>query len=343
MLSTRIKKRIDKIVIGGTVIFALIIGKLAYVQILDRETLFSKAQDLWERDFPVSGLRGNVLDINGEVLATDIPSTSVMVVPAQITDPDSTAQQLADILETEKENIDKQITRKVSTQRIVPYGRLISNEQAKAIDHLDLTGVYLVQDSLRYYPNGAYLAQVLGFTGVDNQGLAGLELQYEEILKANKGSMKIPFDAKGHPVKIYSERYEAPGQGMDVMLTIDTRIQSILERELNNAMERYNPDSAWGLAMNPNTGEILAMVSKLDFDPNHYQDYDESVYNRNLPVWMSYEPGSTFKTVTFSAGLEEGLFDMEHDGYYDRGYEIVEGAPVLLRGDQPEAVPCFPG
>lgn len=326
MLSTRIKKRIDKIVIGGTVIFALIIGKLAYVQILDRETLFSKAQDLWERDFPVSGLRGNVLDINGEVLATDIPSTSVMVVPAQITDPDSTAQQLADILETEKENIYKQITRKVSTQRIVPYGRLISNEQAKAIDHLDLTGVYLVQDSLRYYPNGAYLAQVLGFTGVDNQGLAGLELQYEEILKANKGSMKIPFDAKGHPVKIYSERYEAPGQGMDVMLTIDTRIQSILERELNNAMERYNPDSAWGLAMNPNTGEILAMVSKPDFDPNHYQDYDESVYNRNLPVWMSYEPGSTFKTVTFSAGLEEGLFDMEHDGYYDRGYEIVEGA-----------------
>ena len=96
--------------------------------------------------------------------------------------------------------------------------------------------MYLVQDSLRYYPNGAYLAQVLGFTGVDNQGLAGLELQYEEILKANKGSMKIPFDAKGHPVKIYSERYEAPGQGMDVMLTIDTRIQSILERELNNAM-----------------------------------------------------------------------------------------------------------
>ena len=141
MLSTRIKKRINKIVIGGTVIFALIIGKLAYVQILDRETLFSKAQDLWERDFPVSGLRGNVLDINGEVLATDIPSTSVMVVPAQITDPDSTAQQLADILETEKENIYKQITRKVSTQRIVPYGRLISNEQAMAIDHLDLTGV----------------------------------------------------------------------------------------------------------------------------------------------------------------------------------------------------------
>ena len=91
--------------IGGTVIFALIIGKLAYVQILDRETLFSKAQDLWERDFPVSGMRGTVLDINGEVLATDIPSTSVMVVPAQITDPDSTAQQLADILETEKENI----------------------------------------------------------------------------------------------------------------------------------------------------------------------------------------------------------------------------------------------
>ncbi len=326
MLSKRIKKRIDRLLIGCLVIFALILGKLAWVQLIGRSDLFSKARDLWERDFPVAGLRGNLLDINNEVLATDIPSASVMVVPAQIEDPPTAARQLSDILETEPENILAQITRNVSTQRIVPWGRLITQQQAQAIEALNLSGVVLVQDSRRYYPNGAWLAQVLGFTGVDNQGLAGLELQYEDILKAQQGSMKIPFDAKGHPVKLYAERYEAPGQGMDIMLTIDSRIQDILERELNNAMERYTPQAAWGLAMNPNTGEILAMVSKPDFDPNHYQDYDESVYNRNLPVWMSYEPGSTFKTVTFAAALEAGLFDMEKDTYLDRGVEIVEGA-----------------
>ncbi|MDE6195499.1 MAG: PASTA domain-containing protein, partial [Erysipelotrichaceae bacterium] len=173
-----------------------------------------------------------------------------------------------------------------------------------------------------------YLAQVLGFTGIDNQGLAGLELQYDDILSAKSGSLNIPFDAKGHNVELYSESYDAPGQGMNVMLTIDSEIQNIVEREMNNLMERYKPKSALALAMNPKTGEVLAMVSKPDFDPNNYQDYSSDIINRNLPIWMSYEPGSTFKSVTFSAALELGLFDMFQDTYYDRGYEIVAGARI---------------
>lgn len=326
MIPVLVKKRIKIIALVGSLLFSMVITKLAYIQIFQRDELYGKALDLWERDFPVSGLRGSVLDVNGNVLALDIPSTSVMVVPAQITEKESTAAFLAEVLNADAATILERISRKVSTQRINPEGRLISNEQAIKIAQADLDGVYLVQDSLRYYPSGAYLAQVLGFTGADNQGLAGLEYQYEELLKANSGSMKIPFDAKGHPVTTYSERYVAPGQGMDVMLTIDKTIQDILERECNNAMERYDPDAAWAIAVNPNTGEILAMVSKPDFDPNNYQDYDSSTYNHNLPVWKSYEPGSTFKTVTFAAALEEGLFDMEHDTYMDTGAEIVEGA-----------------
>ena len=116
--------------------------------------------------------------------------------------------------------------------------------------------------------------------------------------------MNIPFDAKGHNVELYKESYEAPGRGMDVQLTIDSNIQDIVERELNNLVKRYKPKSALALAMNPNTGEILAMVSKPDFDPNHYKDYSSDVYNRNLPIWKSYEPGSTFKSVTFASALE---------------------------------------
>lgn len=326
MLSIRIKRRINIIVVAGWIIFALILGKLAWIQLVQRDWLFSKAKDLWERDFPVSGNRGSITDRNGAILATDIPSTSLMAVPAQIMDKEQTALSLSTILNADKEHIQSLLSKKVSTVRINPEGRLISNEQAKKVDRLNLKGIYLVQDSDRYYPSGAYLAQVLGFTGIDNQGLAGLELQYDELLKAKSGSIKIPFDAKGHPVELYSERYVAPGQGMDVRLSIDQRIQDIIERELNNAMLKYNPTSAWAVAMNPNTGEILAMASKPDYDPNHYQDANPEIYNRNLPVWMSYEPGSTFKAITFAAALEDELFDMEKDTYFDRGYEMVEGA-----------------
>ena len=115
---------------------------------------------------------------------------------------------------------------------------------------------------------------------------------------------------------------------MDVVLTIDSKIQDIVERELNNLVKRYKPKAALALAMNPKTGEILAMVSKPDFDPNNYQEYPKEIYNRNLPIWMSYEPGSTFKSVTFASALELHLFDMFKDTYLDRGYEMVEGARI---------------
>lgn len=115
---------------------------------------------------------------------------------------------------------------------------------------------------------------------------------------------------------------------MDVQLTIDANIQNIVEREMNNLMTRYKPASALALAMNPKTGEILAMVSKPDFDPNHYEDYSSDIYNRNLPIWMSYEPGSTFKSITFASALDLNLFDMFKDTYFDKGYEMVGGARI---------------
>ena len=182
MIRGKVKTRISTIFLCCILIFCCILGKLGYEQIFHHTDIMEKALSLWERDFTVAGLRGSILDKNGNVLAHDIPSTSVMVVPAQIQDADKTAQQLADVLQADKKKILSTITKHVSTQKLQPEGRLISDDKARKLEAMDLPGVYLVQDSLRNYPNNNYLAQVLGFTGIDNQGLAGLELQYNDCL-----------------------------------------------------------------------------------------------------------------------------------------------------------------
>lgn len=328
MLRGKVKKRIRCIFLCAMLIFACILSKLGYEQILHHDAIMERALDLWQRDFAISGVRGSILTSDGVVLAQDMPTSSVVVVPAQITDPKETAKQLAEILEADETMLLEKITKKVSTQKLQPEGRQINEQQRATIENLNMEGVYLVSDSQRYYPKGNYLGQVLGFTGIDNQGLAGLELQYDEILQAQEGSLKIPFDAKGQKVTLYQETYEASGNGINLVLTIDSHIQDIMEREMTNLMERYEPKQALAIAMNPNTGEILGMVSKPDFDPNHYEDYDQSTINRNLPIWMSYEPGSTFKSVTFASALDLDLFDMFKDTYYDKGYEIVGGARI---------------
>ena len=328
MLRGKVKQRIQRIFLCAVLIFACILSKLAVEQIVHHDAILERAMDLWQRDFAVAGTRGTIYSSDGTVLAQDIPATSVVVVPSQIEDPEHAAKQLADILEADEQALYEKLTRKQSTQKLQPEGRLINDEQADAIEALELQGVYLVQDSLRYYPRGDYLGQVLGFTGIDNQGLAGLELQYDELLKAQQGSLKIPLDAKGNHVTLLQETYEASGSGMDLTLTIDANIQDIMEREMRNLMKRYKPQRALALAMDPNTGAILGMVSQPGFDPNHYDEYEQETINQNLPVWMSYEPGSTFKSVTFASALELDLFDMFTDTYNDRGYEIVGGARI---------------
>lgn len=327
MLRARNKKRIRAIFYTALFLFGCILTKLAYEQVIHHESILDKAKDLWQRDFKLAGARGSIYSKDGMELAMDIPSTSIIVVPSLIEDAQSTSKILAEILNTDQEKLLTKITKHVSTQKLQPEGRNITDEQANAIANARLEGVVLVQDSKRYYPNNQYLSQVLGFTGIDNQGLAGLELQYDEILSAKAGDLKIPFDAKGNRLDV-SEEVINHGEGMDLVLTIDSTIQTILEREMNALMLRYKPKSALALAMNPKTGEILAMVSKPDFDPNHYQDSSMEIINRNLPIWMSFEPGSTFKAVTFASALEEKCFDMYTDTYYDRGYEMVGGARI---------------
>jgi len=309
------------------IILAIII-RLGYSQLISYKSLTSKATESWQRGFPLEAARGKIYDHNGEVLVDNLTTSSVIVVPSQVRDYVNTAYHLSKILQCDEKQMLEKVKKKVSVERLQPEGRQISDEKALAIQKLRLPGVYLVQDTLRYYPKKNYLAQTLGFVGIDNQGLIGLELKYDKYLTGTNGSINYYMNAKSQNLNIYPADYIYPTAGLDMKLTVDDRVQDVIERELNNAYATYNPDSILALAMDPQTGAILGICSKPDFDPNDYKNADSEIYNRNLPIWKTYEPGSTFKIITFSSALNENLFDMDKDTYYDKGYEIVNGARI---------------
>lgn len=322
------KKKIKWVKTVTIMIVVAIILKIGYIQIIDRINIYHKAVDLWQRSFPVEANRGLIIDSDNNVLATNLTTSSLVVVPSQIKDIEMTAQKLADILGVDIKVMYEKLSKKVSIQRIQPEGRQLSDEVAAKIDRLKLPGVYLIKDTKRYYPKDNYLGQTLGFVGIDNQGLLGLELKYDQYLNGNNGSIDYFMDAKSNPLTLYPSVYSAPTTGFNLQLTIDGDVQDIVERELNNAYDTYNPDGIWALAMEPSTGKVLAMACKPDFNPNDYKSADKDVYNQNIPIWKTYEPGSTFKIITFSSALNENLFDMDKDTYFDKGYEIVGGARI---------------
>lgn len=328
MIFSKMIQKIKRVDIVMSVIVLCIIIRLGYSQLVSYQELSLKATESWQRSFPIEASRGKIYDSQNEVLVDNLTTSSLIVVPSQIQDPIHTAYQLSRILECDEDKLLDKLQKKVSVERIQPEGRQLDENKAYSIDRLKLPGVYLVQDTKRYYPHKNYLAQTLGFVGIDNQGLVGLELQYDDYLSGQNGSIHYYMNAKGQNLNIYPAEYEYPTDGMDIELTIDTRVQDVVERELNNAYATYDPDSILCLAMDPRNGKILAMSSKPDFDPNRYQEADSEIYNRNLPIWKSYEPGSTFKIITFSSALNENLFDMDKDTYYDKGYEIVGGARI---------------
>lgn len=328
MIFVKMVKKIKKVQIVLFLIIIAVLLRLSYSQFYAYDELSLKATDSWQRSFPIEAARGKIYDSHHEILVDNLTTSSLIVVPSQILDKEMSAKYLSEILECDYQKLLDKFNKKVSVERIQPEGRQLNEEKASQIDKLKLPGVYLVQDTLRYYPHKNYLAQTLGFVGIDNQGLIGLELKYDEYLSGTNGSINYYMNAKGQNIHLYPADYIYPTNGMDIELTIDKRVQDVVERELNNAYLTYQPDSILALAMNPFNGQILAMSSKPDYDPNDYQNANSDIYNRNLPIWKSYEPGSTFKVITFSSALNENLFDMDRDTYYDKGYEIVGGARI---------------
>lgn len=320
-----VRKRLFVALMVGLLIFLMIDVRLGYVQFFIGNNLVEGAKDLWSRNIPFEPKRGEITDRNGVAVATNVSAPTIYVVPRQVKDPTQTAEKLAKVLNASKEKVYKQITTREKDVRL-KEGRKISNEKAKEVRALNLPGVYIAEDSKRYYPFGSYLSHVLGFAGIDNQGLMGLELYYDKQLSGQRGYVKFYADAKGKRMKSMADDFQPPINGMDLRLTIDTRVQTIMERELDNAVAKYQPEGIIAIAMNPNNGEILAMSSRPTFDPANFQNVPPEVYNRNLPVWSTYEPGSTFKIITLAAALEEKKVDLEEEHFHDSGSVRVGGA-----------------
>ncbi|WML43610.1 stage V sporulation protein D [Neobacillus sp. PS3-40] len=320
-----VRKRLMIALFVGILIFLIIDVRLGYVQFLLGNDLTNRAKGLWSRNIPFEPQRGEIVDRNGVALATNISAPTVYVVPRQIKDPAITAEKLASVLNMTKEKAYRDITKKESMVTI-KEGRKISHEKAKEIRAFGLDGVYIGEDSKRYYPFGNYLSHVLGFAGVDNQGLMGLELFYDKELSGERGAVKFYADAKHQRMKNMADDYQPPKNGLDLKLTIDTKVQTIVERELELTQAKMNPDGIIAIAMNPKNGEILAMSSRPNFDPANFRNVPQEVYNRNLPVWSTYEPGSTFKIITLAAALQENKVNLEKDTFHDPGYVKVAGA-----------------
>ena len=308
-------------------IFTVIILKVFYIEVIDYKKLNKYASNLWSRNLPIKADRGIIYDRNGEVLADNVTTTSLVVIPNQIKYKKETTKKLSEILNVSYEDMYKHINKKTSIERVHPEGRRLSYEIADKIKSLKLDGVYLVKESKRIYPFDSYMAHTLGFVGIDNQGLSGIELTYNDYLTGEDGAIKYFSDAKGNKLKL-NEIYEQPQNGMNITLTINNEIQTSLERELSNAVVKYSPDRAVGLVMDPNSGEILAISARPNFSQENYKNYSIEEINRNLPVWATYEPGSTFKIITLSAALQENKVDLDKDTFTDTGAIKVENATL---------------
>ncbi len=317
--------RIRFVVLFISLLMLAIIIKVFYIQVFEYNKLNTLAKDLWSRNLPITADRGKILDRNGKVIADNITTTSLYLIPNQIKDKERVAKDLASILNVSYDDMLGHVSKKTSLERVHPEGRQLSFEIADKINALNYDGVYLLKEAKRYYPYDNLMAQTLGFVGIDNQGLSGLELKYNDYLEGENGSIKYFSDAKGNRLK-EAEEYNEAKSGLDITLTIDLDLQQAVERELDNVMNKYNPEQALAIAMNPKTGELLAISSRPNYNPNNYKTASTEILNRNLPIWMTYEPGSTMKITTLASSINEGIVNLFEDHFYDGGSITVDGA-----------------
>lgn len=327
MFVENIHGRIRFIFVIVLLMFVAVIIKVFYIQVIDYKKLNDLADNLWSRNLPITSDRGLILDRNGKILADNITTVSLVLIPNQIKNKEQVSQDLADILNVKYEDMYKHVSKKTSIERVHPEGRQLSYDIAEKINNLNYDGVYLVKESKRYYPYKDLLSHVLGYVGIDNQGLSGIELEYDKYLTGKSGAIKYYSDGKGNRLD-KSEVYVEPQNGVNVSLTIDLDIQKSIERELDNVVSKYNPEQALIVVADPNTGEILGMSSRPNFDSNNYKNYDINTINRNLPIWATYEPGSTFKIITLAASLEEKTINVFDDHFHDSGSIHVDSARI---------------
>ena len=317
-VSIKKRKRIGLIFLLASVILLVIVSRLVWVQFVIGEELRQKAFTARFRNVEIKAKRGIIYDAKGKPLAISVSTESFYAIPAQIRksqNAEEIATKIAQIIGVEQANVLELITKQ---QAFVWIQRHVPDDQAKAIKALNFEGISYVEEPERFYPKGKLMANILGFAGIDNQGLNGIETTYDKTLSGISGTIMVEYDAKGQEIPGALYKYIPPQDGNSIYLTIDETIQYIAERELDEVMKINKPKQAGIIVMEPKTGRILALASRPTFDPNEYKKYDESVW-RNFMISDAYEPGSTFKTVVAAGALEEGVVKTT-DTFYDPGY-----------------------
>lgn len=306
-------------------LFVAILVKLLYIQIWQYDDLHEKALTSWNRQVPQQSERGLILDREGKVLVTNQLHPSLHVMPGQLEDKERLIQELSARSKLPETVVRKEVERKSYLNHLRQTSQAITKKDVADLQMLGIEGLYSSLAFKRSYPYNSLLASVLGFTGVDGNGLAGVEYTYDHVLKGLSGSLEIYTDAKGKRAPSNPDEWNPGRRGYHLQLTIDLTIQQLLEAKLHRAMEAYQAKQAIGVVMNPKTGELLAVVSLPSYHPEKYQQASPDVIYKNLPVTMTFEPGSTFKIITLSAALEEKLVDLDNEHFYDPGYAHVAG------------------
>lgn len=321
-----LKRRLFAAMLLVALLFCCLGARLFYIQIIRGESLTDRAFGQWTRDLPMRAARGDIVDRNGEVLASSYSVFTVYVRPVETADVKATARAIADTCGAEYERIYARIN-KTGVSEIKAVGG-IDEESALALNKLGIDGVYVVADSARYYNYGNFATQLLGFVNADGEGQSGIELYYNDFLKGVDGAAYTQTDLIGGKLDGSSTSYLAPIDGPTARLTIDFTLQSLAEKAVRDAVDKYSPLSASCLMMDADTGEVLAMASAPTYDLNDLPRDDIGYLlqgAKNLLVSDVYEPGSTFKILTAAMGIEEGLI---RDSYYCPGYRVVDGKRI---------------
>lgn len=358
------KKKILIVFLSAALMIFGLIGRLVYLMVFDAEYYQELAEDLHERERKIKAARGEILDRNGVVLATNRTVCTISVIHSQISDPEKVIQVLSGELDMEEAEVRKRVEKVSSMEKIKTN---VDKETGDRIRDYDLDGVKVDEDFKRYYPYDELASKVLGFTGGDNQGIIGLEVKYEEYLKGTNGTILTVTDARGIELEGVAEDRIEPVAGDTLQISMDYNIQKYCEQAAYKVMEQKQADSVSILLMNPQNGEIYAMVNVPEFNLNepfelNYEEEknlsDEELQDELNRMWRNgcindtYEPGSTFKIITSAACLEEGVVDLD-DTFVCPGYRIVEdrkirchkvgghGTETFVQGIQNSCNPVF--
>lgn len=361
---TGIRRKILVFFVMVILMIGMLIGRLVYLMIFCSDYYTQKAVDLHQRERDIKAARGRILDVNGQVLASNTSVCTISVIHNQIQDPEGVIAMLVKELDIPEEKIRKRVEKVTSIERIKSN---VDKETGDRILAYGMSGVKVDEDYKRVYPYGSLASKVLGFTGGDNQGIIGLEVKYDDVLQGTNGKILTVTDARGIEVDKEGEVRKEPVSGYDLYISMDYNIQAFCEQEAEKAFIQKHADSVSIIVMNPQNGELLAMADYPEFDLNQpftltkdagsIQGTDsemEQLNNmwRNHCVSDTYEPGSTFKVITAAAALECGAVKLE-DQFSCPGFIMVEdrkircakttghGAETFVQGIENSCNPVF--